>query len=231
LFSLDTRHLQAALASSRATVEQAKASVETAVIQLADAEDAANRRTSLEQRRVVSVDESRRYEFAVKLARARLTEARANQLAAEAAVQSVQVDIDRSTVLAPITGRVLQINIRPGEFATAGVGKEPLLVLGTVQPLYARVDVDEIETWKLSPDAPATASFRGNAGISTRLKYVRTEPLVRPKQSLTGDAAERVDTRVLQVIYEILDPQRFYVGQQLDVFIEDVTPRAVADNR
>ena len=42
-----------------------------------------------------------------------------------------------------------------------------------------------------------------------------------PKRSLTGDSTERVDTRVLQVIYEV--GQRgvpLFVGQQMDVFIE-----------
>lgn len=47
------------------------------------------------------------------------------------------------------------------------------------------------------------------------------EPYVVPKRSLTGDSSERVDTRVLQVIYEFNRPQfPIYVGQQVDVFIE-----------
>ena len=50
---------------------------------------------------------------------------------------------------------------------------------------------------------------------------MRVEPYVIPKRSLTGDNTERVDTRVLQVIYQIDNPgQQFYVGQQLDVFID-----------
>ena len=41
-----------------------------------------------------------------------------------------------------------------------------------------------------------------------------------PKRSLTGDSTERVDTRVLQVIYRF-DPAgaALFVGQQVDVFI------------
>jgi len=40
------------------------------------------------------------------------------------------------------------------------------------------------------------------------------------KKALTGDNTERVDTRVLQVIYAV-EPGKLpvYVGQQLDVFI------------
>ena len=49
---------------------------------------------------------------------------------------------------------------------------------------------------------------------------MRVEPYVVPKKSLTGDNTERVDTRVLQVIYALVSAdRRVYVGQQLDVFV------------
>ena len=65
------------------------------------------------------------------------------------------------------------------------------------------------------------ASVRGDAGVKTPLSFVRFEPFVVPKKSLTGDGSERVDTRVLQAIYSIdgVDAPVF-VGQQLDAFIE-----------
>jgi len=42
------------------------------------------------------------------------------------------------------------------------------------------------------------------------------------KVSLTGASTERVDTRVLQVIYSLQRPENppLYVGQQVDLFIE-----------
>ena len=50
---------------------------------------------------------------------------------------------------------------------------------------------------------------------------MRIELYVVPKKSLTGDNTERVDTRVLQVIYAIDTlGRRLFVGQQLDVFID-----------
>jgi hypothetical protein len=53
------------------------------------------------------------------------------------------------------------------------------------------------------------------------LKFVRVEPYVIPKKSLTGDSTERVDTRVLQVLYSFnRGALPVYVGQQMDVFIE-----------
>ena len=53
------------------------------------------------------------------------------------------------------------------------------------------------------------------------MKFYRVEPYVVPKKSLTGESTERVDTRVLQVLYSFsTDDLPVYVGQQMDVFIE-----------
>ncbi len=96
-----------------------------------------------------------------------------------------------------------------------------MILLGRAKPLYLRVDVDEHEAWRVHPEASATATVRGNADLTTPLKFVRFEPFVLPKKSLTGDSTERVDTRVLQVIYRIEhDDLRLFVGQQMDVFID-----------
>jgi HlyD family secretion protein len=71
------------------------------------------------------------------------------------------------------------------------------------------------------PEAKAAAAVRGGADLKTLLTFVRFEPFVLPKKSLTGDSTERVDTRVLQIIYRIeRDDLRLFIGQQMDVFIE-----------
>jgi hypothetical protein len=101
------------------------------------------------------------------------------------------------------------------------VASAPLVLLGRSKPLHVRVDVDEHEGWRVRPGAPATGHVRGNAELKTPLTFVRFEPFVVPKRSLTGDSTERVDTRVLQVIYRVdRDDLPLFVGQQVDVFIE-----------
>jgi hypothetical protein len=111
--------------------------------------------------------------------------------------------------------------VRAGEFAAAGITPEPLLLVGRLVPLHLRVDVDEQDAWRVEPRAKAVAAVRGNPSLQTTLEFVRFEPYVVPKRSLTGDSTERVDTRVLQLIYR-LQPDRFpiHVSQQMDVFIE-----------
>jgi hypothetical protein len=92
------------------------------------------------------------------------------------------------------------------------------------------VDVEEHEAWRVLPEARAAGSVRGNANLKTPLTFVRFEPFVVPKKSLTGDSTERVDTRVLQVIYRVADQKvPLFVGQQMDVFIDASNQRNAVD--
>ena len=139
---------------------------------------------------------------------------------AKATLEQARVDLDKTVVKAPISGAILKVNVRLGEYAQAGVLPDPLMTMGSVDPLHVRVDIDETETWRVRPGHSALARLRGNPAITVPLTFVRFEPYVLPKRSLTGDTTERVDTRVLQAIYEFA-PSEFpaFVGQQVDVFI------------
>jgi multidrug resistance efflux pump len=138
---------------------------------------------------------------------------------AEAQVRQTQTDLDRLVVRALVDGQVLQVNVRPGEY----VGTPPnqaLIVLGSIKQLHVRVDIDEHDIPRFRTNLPAEASLRGDPKQRFPLRFVRVEPYVVPKKSLTGDNTERVDTRVLQVIYAIDNGTTpLYVGQQMDVSI------------
>lgn len=140
---------------------------------------------------------------------------------AEADVAKIEINLDRLIVRSLVAGRVLQVNVRPGEFVGAPPN-QPLVILGNIDRLHVRVDIDEFDIARFDSQTDAWAMPRGDLQQKYPLRFVRVEPFVVPKKSLTGDNTERVDTRVLQVIYEC-DPTGLpplFVGQQLEVFIE-----------
>ena len=222
LFRLDTRALQASLAVHESQLTAARARQATAQCQVEDLNDRLERSLKLRSSTVISEDELIRTRFALKVSQARVVEAQAEVAVAEASAASVRTEITRSTILAPMDATVLQLKIRPGEFATAaGTPTSPLLLLGNLSPLHLRVDIDEHEAWRVQPGTRAKGHVRGNATLASPLSFVRFEPFVIPKRSLTGDSIERVDTRVLQAIYRLdRTDLRLYAGQQMDVFIE-----------
>ncbi|HXC36396.1 MAG TPA: efflux RND transporter periplasmic adaptor subunit [Candidatus Acidoferrales bacterium] len=225
LFKLDVRQLEADLAVRKAELEVAQAQVPVDAASYDDVKQQLDFAESLSDKRAISSQELAKREHAVEVARARLEGSRAQVTAAAADVESVQTQIERSIIRAPIDGEVLQCKVHVGEFAPAGVTDTPLIMLGQLKPLNIRVDVDENEAWRVRPNAAAVATVRGNANLKTKLSFVRFEPYVLPKKSLTGDNTERVDTRVLQVIYRVDDNKLpLFVGQQMDVFIDAPAP-------
>ncbi len=101
------------------------------------------------------------------------------------------------------------------------------MVLGETNPLHVRIDIDENEFDRVALGSPAIVSPRGNAGRRIRAGFVRAEPLVTPKRSLTNSSTERVDVRVLQLIYALPQEARgFFVGQQVDAYIPARAPAA-----
>jgi multidrug resistance efflux pump len=144
---------------------------------------------------------------------------------AQAQIDKIKLEMERLEVRAPTVKdvgsfKVLQVKVRPGEYIGAPANAT-LIVLGNMDRLHVRVDIDEYDIPRFDSDAKAVAKLRGDPRIEFPLTFVRIEPYVVPKKSLTGDNTERVDTRVLQVIYALAPGEgRVYVGQQMDVFIE-----------
>jgi ABC-type Fe3+/spermidine/putrescine transport system ATPase subunit len=125
-----------------------------------------------------------------------------------------------------VDGTILQVNVRPGEYV-ATVPGQALVMMGSLRPLHVRVNIDEEDIPRLRLGAPARAKLRGDARQEEiPMTFARLEPYVLPKTSLTGTNIERVDTRVVQLVYAI-DPEtklvrekKVLVGQLLDVFID-----------
>ncbi|MDX2112533.1 MAG: efflux RND transporter periplasmic adaptor subunit [Alphaproteobacteria bacterium] len=220
LFALDDRAAKAELESRQKDLAAAQARLETARVQLADDQDQLRRAESLKVGVAVSEDVLMRRRFAARRAAANVTQAEAEVESAKAQMQSAEVTLSRLSVTAPMEGRVLKVRVQPGEFVQAGQQVAPIL-MGNDTPLYVRVTVDENDVWRFAPEAKAEAALRSNKEIKVPLKFVRVEPYVQPKQNLSGRSTELVDTRVLEVVYEIMGgSEQLFIGQQMDVFIE-----------
>jgi multidrug resistance efflux pump len=152
---------------------------------------------------------------------------------AAAAVEQAKANLERAKTeadllcpSAPLDAVVLKVDVRAGEFVNAGPST-PLVTLGATGPMNVRVDFDEVEIPRFRFDAPARAFIRGS-GTIVPLHFVRVEPAVLPKKTLSGGSAERLDTRVLQVLYRIDAPAPgAFAGQQVDVTLDAAPQGAV----
>lgn len=138
--------------------------------------------------------------------------------------------LGKYTLRAPRDGVVLAVGPAVGSFVSAQgaydsytQGMAPVMVIGSPHALLnVRCYVDEILVPRL-PDfsrMKAQMTVRGS-DAKIPLRYLRTQPLVSPKIELSDQRQERVDVRVLPIIFRIDQPKGLliYPGQLVDVFI------------
>lgn len=208
LFKIDDRQSHASLLLEEAEVKVTEAA-------LADSRDQLDIRLRVADKRAMSLDEVNRKRFGVMIKEQELASAKAR-------VDARKIELERLIVRSPIDGTVLQVKIKNGEFAQAGALSNPLIIIGDTEPLHVRCDIDENDAWRVKSSAKAFANLRGNPNVKSELAFVRFEPYVIPKRSLTGESTERVDTRVLQVIYKVSDTSFSpFIGQLVDVYVEE----------
>lgn len=136
----------------------------------------------------------------------------------------------RYALKAPTDGVVLSVRaaigsyVSPqGTYSAYGGGASPIIVMSSPQDVLAvRCYVDEILIHRLpDPSRMQARMYIRGSNLSVPLEYVRTQPYVGPKVSLSDQRTERVDVRVLPLIFKFSKPQdiALYPGELVDVYI------------
>lgn len=138
--------------------------------------------------------------------------------------------LSKYVLRAPRDGIVLTITSTLGSYVSPQGGYEsytggqnPVMVIGSPQAsLHVRCYVDEILVSRLPSESAMKAqmTIRGS-DVKVPLKFVRVQPFVSPKIELADQRMERVDVRVLPVIFRIEQSKglRIYPGELVDVYI------------
>jgi multidrug efflux pump subunit AcrA (membrane-fusion protein) len=139
---------------------------------------------------------------------------------AESQLRETEVAREMLVVRAPIAGTVLKLDAHVGEYKATGPNSTALMRLGDISTLHVRTDIDELDSWRFDRAGKAVATIRGGSRMQVSLRFVRIVPDVQPKKTLTGENAERIDTRVMQVIYAVENPPAFLQpGMLVDVAV------------
>ncbi|MGD0586723.1 MAG: biotin/lipoyl-binding protein [Oryzomonas sp.] len=148
------------------------------------------------------------------------------------AYRSANALLNKYVIKAPADGVVLSINTAVGSYISAQgtydtytQGFDPVLVMGSTQDyLGVRCYIDEILVHRLPQSAQITAKmFIRGTDVNIPLEYVRAQPYVSPKIELSNQRTERVDVRVLPVLFRFAKPKNvaLYPGQLVDVYINE----------
>ncbi|MBA4802614.1 MAG: efflux RND transporter periplasmic adaptor subunit [Euryhalocaulis sp.] len=127
LFTIDQRPYQAAVESARGEVNRARATLE-------QARQALTRADELRAAEAVSEQD-------LENARAAAQQADANLSAAQANLRSQQLNLDFTKITAPISGRISDRRVDPGNLVSAGT--DTLTTIVSIDPIHFVFDVSE----------------------------------------------------------------------------------------
>lgn len=154
LYRIDPQPYVQQVASARAALARARAAIaSSAALQ--------RRYGELVQINAIAKQE---YENAITTAE----QARADVAAQQAAVRSAEIDLARTTVKAPISGRIGRSVVTTGALATAGQG-DPLTTIQRIDPIYVDVAQSSADLLRLRQQLLAGSLARGGDFARVRL--------------------------------------------------------------
>lgn len=155
LYRIDPQPYVQQVASARAALARARASI---------ASSAALQRRYGELVRINAIAKQD-YENATTSAQ----QARADVSAQEAALRSAEIDLARTTVKAPISGRIGRSLVTTGGLATAGQG-DALVTIQRLDPIYVDVPQSSAELLRLRQQLLSGSLARGGSAARVRLR-------------------------------------------------------------
>jgi len=224
---------QAALTTAQATYDKLQRSytLDPRSVSKQALDDAAN---AVAQARA-NLDVARR-QYDLTRAGAWIYDIRTQEQQAEALAKAAAASealLGKYTLRAPRDGIIMTINTAVGSYASPqGVYNtytqlyDPVVTMGDAGALAVRCYVDEILVPRLPDPSKMTATmFVRGTDIRVPLQFSRVQPYVTPKIELSNERTEKVDLRVLPVIFQFTPPAGIvlYPGQLVDVYLADVT--------
>jgi HlyD family secretion protein len=158
---LERQAFTAAADGWQAQLRQARTGVRQAEVDLADAEVKLRRGRRLTAEGIVAGEQLEAAELERTSAELRLEQAREAVEQAQANLAKALDDLSKTTIAAPVSGRVVELNAEEGEVVVSGMMNNPATRIATIadlSELLAELDVDENEVVRVAVGQPVTVT-------------------------------------------------------------------------
>jgi len=136
---------------------------------------------------------------------------------ARSELTTAEAALDKMTIRAPIAGKVLQVNAKPGELASPSAA-QPLVLLGDVSALRVRAEVDEHDFGEIKIGQPAVVRAEAVRGREFAGKVSAIAPIVQPGRINARGPRNLTDVNVVEVLVDLTEPGPLAVGMKADVY-------------
>lgn len=147
-----------------------------------------------------------------------IAQARAKAIGAAARRDQARAQVEQLTIRAPIAGEILQLKFRAGEYYTPG--GDPLAIMGDTRVLRVRMDVDERDVARVAMGDRAFATSSAFPAQRFGGTVVEVGRRMGRKNVRTDDPVERIDTKILEVVFRLDDPRALVPGLRVVGYVE-----------
>jgi HlyD family secretion protein len=206
LLTIDPRQVEAAVARARASLSQTESQVAQQRANLLQAERELARLTDLRAGGVVTAQELEAAETRVEVQEAMMNSSLHGVEQARAALEEAEEQQSRTTIRAPISGRVIRLNIEEGETAVVGTMNNPgslLLTIGDLSAIEAVMVVDETDVPMISVGDSAVVELDAfpEQRFGARVSTIGNSSI----QSGSGGSATAQGSVTFEVVLTLLD--------------------------
>jgi HlyD family secretion protein len=211
LLQIDPQQYQAQLQQSEAQVANAKASETQALANLTQARSTYRRNVEIQKSNpnLVSDDQMEQLKTAVDVNAALWDAAKHTTEQAEAGVTNAKVLLDKTTIRAPMTGRITSLIVQNGETAIEGtLSKDAatLLTISDMSVLETKVKVDETDVSRIAIGDSAVVQLDAFPDTTFLGKVVEiSNSSVKATTSTTTTGDQAID---YQVTIRLLNPPK-----------------------
>ena len=202
LLRIDPSQYQSMVRRAQASVAQAQARMAQANAQLMKAQADLRRSEMLAQgKELISTQDLENARTQANVAAAELQAARFAVAQAQAALSEANDNLGKTTIVAPMSGRVTRLNIEEGETAVIGTMNNPgslLLTVADLSVMEAKIKVDETEVPNVSIGDSATVRIDAfpDQSFSGRVTRIGNSA-VQTAASQAGGDQQSVDFEVV----------------------------------
>jgi len=144
--------------------------------------------------------------------------ARARIAAAQATFELAKVQLERTLLVAPTDGQILQVNVRQGEL-TGPESTVPPIIFADTSHYRVRAFVEELDAPRVKAGMTATITADGMAGKTFKGQVTRISPRMGPKKLFTDDPSEQYDVKTREVWVDMQTNEPLVIGLRVDVTI------------
>ena len=231
LLRIDPSQYEAAVRQAEAAVAQARAREAEARAQLLKAESDRRRMEQLAQGRdLVAVQEVDNARTAAQVAQAGVQGARFGVQQAQATLSQARDNLRKTTIVAPMSGRVTRLNIHEGETAIIGTMNNPgslLLTVADLSVMEAKVKVDETEVPRIAVGDSAVLRIDAFPGQTFTGKVTRIGNSAAQASGLSSSTGSGGDQAVDFEVVVTLDHPPEELRPDLSATAEIITDQRV----